>query len=189
MSNAANLALDGGDPREEFVEGSIGMTAARLHLVNDPKICFEEYIYYASITRAEEKAEYAATPKEKRSIKNIIKNRFRTNTTTISTPPTNASDSDEKSAANLGASTDSATVSVEGDEKLAANFDAPSESVQLRHYTDPSHVSDEEWKTLSRGIRTAGWSTCFYLITTDILGPFSTPYVPSGDCPADVEQC
>lgn len=189
MSNAADLALDGGDPREQVVEEPVGMTAARLHLINDPNICFEEYIYYASITRAEEKAQYAAIPKEKKTIKSIIQNRFRRNTATISTPPTDMSDADEKRTAKLGASTDPATVSVDGDEKQAAIFDTPSEPVQLRHYTDPSHVSDEEWKTLSRGIRTAGWSTCFYLITTDILGPFSTPYVPPGDCPADVEQC
>ena len=36
-------------------------------------------------------------------------------------------------------------------------------------------VSEAEWKNASRAVRTAGWSSVFYLITTDILGPFSTP--------------
>jgi hypothetical protein len=33
-------------------------------------------------------------------------------------------------------------------------------------------VSDEEWINASRALRTATWAACFYLITTDILGPF-----------------
>lgn len=160
MSNDANLALDGRDPRL----ATEGTTAARLHLVNDPNVSFEEYLYYASITRAEEMAEFQATPKEKKTLTGIIKNRFRVHNPTPITPSpprSTVSVGDEKSP-------------LDSDEKAVANSDQP---VQFRHYADPSQVSDEEWKTLSRGIRTAGWSTCFYLITTDILGPFSTPYV------------
>lgn len=37
------------------------------------------------------------------------------------------------------------------------------------------NVSDAEWKNASRAVRTAGWTSVFYLITTDILGPFSVP--------------
>lgn len=37
------------------------------------------------------------------------------------------------------------------------------------------NVSDSEWKHASRAVRTAGWTSVFYLITTDILGPFSVP--------------
>lgn len=33
-------------------------------------------------------------------------------------------------------------------------------------------VSDEEWTNASRALRTATAAACFYLITTDILGPF-----------------
>ncbi len=36
---------------------------------------------------------------------------------------------------------------------------------------------DEEWKTAARALRTAGWSSIFFLVTTDILGWSSTPYV------------
>ena len=41
-----------------------------------------------------------------------------------------------------------------------------------RHY---STVSDDEYVTASRAARSATWGAVFYLITTDILGPFSTP--------------
>ncbi|OAA78805.1 Transmembrane amino acid transporter family protein [Akanthomyces lecanii RCEF 1005] len=36
---------------------------------------------------------------------------------------------------------------------------------------------DEEWKTASRALRTAGWSSIFFLVTTDILGWSVTPFV------------
>jgi hypothetical protein len=37
-------------------------------------------------------------------------------------------------------------------------------------------ISDEEWANASRALRTAGTGAIFYLITTDILGPFGLPY-------------
>jgi hypothetical protein len=39
-----------------------------------------------------------------------------------------------------------------------------------------SHVTDEEWTNASRALRTATRGAIFYLITTDILGPFGLPY-------------
>ncbi len=45
--------------------------------------------------------------------------------------------------------------------------------------SDPSKrasVSDEEWTNASRAVRTATAGAVFYLITTDILGPFGLPY-------------
>lgn len=41
--------------------------------------------------------------------------------------------------------------------------------------SDPASVSDEEWSNASRALRTATRGACFYLITTDILGPSSLP--------------
>jgi len=38
-------------------------------------------------------------------------------------------------------------------------------------------ISDEEWNTASRAGRTATWTAVFYLITTDMMGPYSVPYV------------
>lgn len=41
----------------------------------------------------------------------------------------------------------------------------------------PTHDFDAEWRTAARALRTSGWMTIFYLITTDILGWSQTPYV------------
>lgn len=37
-------------------------------------------------------------------------------------------------------------------------------------------ITDEEWANASRSLRTATAGAVFYLITTDILGPFALPY-------------
>ncbi|KIK78020.1 hypothetical protein PAXRUDRAFT_347790 [Paxillus rubicundulus Ve08.2h10] len=37
-------------------------------------------------------------------------------------------------------------------------------------------VTDAEYRAASSSLRTASWGTIFYLITTDILGPYSTPF-------------
>lgn len=37
-------------------------------------------------------------------------------------------------------------------------------------------ISDEEWVNASRAMRLASTSAVFYLITTDIFGPFGLPY-------------
>ena len=38
------------------------------------------------------------------------------------------------------------------------------------------HISDEEWSNASRAMRTASWGAAFYLITTDILGPYGVGF-------------
>ena len=48
-----------------------------------------------------------------------------------------------------------------------------------RNLSNPNvraYVSDEEWANASRALRTATRGAIFYLITTDILGPFALPY-------------
>jgi hypothetical protein len=37
-------------------------------------------------------------------------------------------------------------------------------------------ITEAEWTNASRAFRTATWAACFYLITTDILGPFGIGY-------------
>jgi hypothetical protein len=44
------------------------------------------------------------------------------------------------------------------------------------HKINGSVVTDEEWTNASRALRTATRGAIFYLITTDILGPFALPY-------------
>ncbi|RWA06914.1 hypothetical protein EKO27_g8179 [Xylaria grammica] len=42
--------------------------------------------------------------------------------------------------------------------------------------SDGQIVTDEEWVDASRAFRTASWGAVFYLITTDVLGPFAVPF-------------
>jgi hypothetical protein len=37
-------------------------------------------------------------------------------------------------------------------------------------------VSDGEYQQAQRAARTAGWAAVFYLITTDVLGPYTVPW-------------
>ncbi|KAJ5185611.1 Amino acid transporter transmembrane [Penicillium cf. griseofulvum] len=37
-------------------------------------------------------------------------------------------------------------------------------------------ITDEEWANASRSLRSASWGACFYLITTDILGPYGSGF-------------
>ena len=37
-------------------------------------------------------------------------------------------------------------------------------------------ITDQEWIDASRAFRTASWGACFYLITTDILGPYGVGF-------------
>ena len=43
----------------------------------------------------------------------------------------------------------------------------------------PPTADELERENTSRALRLASWSTVFYLITTDILGPFNAPYAIS----------
>jgi hypothetical protein len=156
MNNAA-LALEGNDPRDpahpafgnnEPVETQL------LHASHNSNVSFEEYIYYATITRAEEKIaneRYVAAAGPK-TFKSVIKNRFSKGQQEPAAidSPTDASSMGEKNGV---------------DEKSVVP--AP---------RNLGGVTDSEWKNASRAVRTAGWSSVFFLITTDILGPFSVPW-------------
>jgi hypothetical protein len=157
MSTAANLALEGGDPRdvEHPAQSShIPVETQMIHNSHNPNISFEEYMYYGVITRAEEKVanenhKAAIGPK---TFKSVILGRFSKGQT-----EGNAPDS-----------------SVEQDSTGEKNA-LDEKAVVATPRGNLGGVSDKEWKNASRAVRTAGWSSAFYLITTDILGPFSTP--------------
>ncbi|KAI0379520.1 transmembrane amino acid transporter protein-domain-containing protein [Hypomontagnella monticulosa] len=157
----ANLALDGGDPRKSLetknaptdVVGQITQTKGRT-------VSFEEYMYYGSITRAEEveaNARFIAA-RGPRTLKNVIKGRF-------SRGRVNEDSAEPRAANSLSAG--------EGDEKTHHD-DAPNvaETGNSARYG----VTDAQRHTASRALRTASWGTIFYLITTDILGPMGAPW-------------
>lgn len=72
--NPNQYALDHG--HEAGLREGFTIEAAQVH--NDPDILFEEYLHYAEITRAEERAYEGANVKRKEpfSLGGVIKNRF-----------------------------------------------------------------------------------------------------------------
>ncbi|KAJ5158839.1 transcriptional regulator family: Fungal Specific TF [Penicillium coprophilum] len=55
----------------------------------------------------------------------------------------------------------------------------PVSTLTEKDFSDPERrlaITDEEWANASRSLRSASWGACFYLITTDILGPFGSGY-------------
>jgi len=92
--NLANYALDGGDPRQEKknphqqlldegpqldVQNGTSFSVEAAQIYNDPSVLFEEYLHYASITRAAEKHyEEGRLPEGKGgfSLGGVIRNRF-----------------------------------------------------------------------------------------------------------------
>lgn len=154
--NMANLALDGGDPRmgeknpglfalehgheEGISHGSHDFTIEAAQVHNDSSVLFEEYLHYAKITRAEERAYEGniINRKEPWSLGGIIKNRF------------SKGHVHEVNA-------------VVGEDSIVTT------------HNNYSTVTDLEWRQASRALRTAGWGTVFFLITTDILGPGGAP--------------
>lgn len=106
-------------------------------LLHDPKVTFEEYLFYAERTRAEEDR-IAEINKARVTLKSIF----------------------VPSAAN-------GVVSEGADGSWGAVTDLNLSDPAVR-----ATISDEEWTNASRALRTATAAACFYLITTDILGPF-----------------
>ncbi|KAG6865182.1 hypothetical protein C0991_004625 [Blastosporella zonata] len=52
-------------------------------------------------------------------------------------------------------------------------------NVDVRNANDSSVIEDSEGANALRALRTASWASVFYLITTDILGPFNAPFAIS----------
>ena len=56
----------------------------------------------------------------------------------------------------------------------------PADEKDEKNQAAPSPiVTDGEWYHASRALRTATWGSVFYLITTDVLGPYSVPWALS----------
>ncbi|EXJ73654.1 uncharacterized protein A1O5_03416 [Cladophialophora psammophila CBS 110553] len=131
----------------------------------DPNVTFEEYIHYANRTREEEKTQQNIADG------GIIQQVFRrkSSVTTQGVPVDNGvattaaeKDAPEKSAA-------------PGENGHGSQESAPQSrrrSLLSRH----SVITEEEWRNASRALRTASWGAGFYLITTDILGPYGVGF-------------
>ncbi|KAL9623759.1 MAG: hypothetical protein Q9160_001990 [Pyrenula sp. 1 TL-2023] len=121
----------------------VGVTRPQMRKLHDPSVTFEEYHYYARLTRAGEEQRHieSAAPKQ-----GILKTIF---------PPKSSEATD---APNRNGSID---------EKV----------LNINNAAQRMEISDDEWANASRAMRTATWAAIFYLITTDILGPFGVPWV------------
>lgn len=136
------------DPRLSISADAIGSYSNRvLATLHDPMVKFEEYFFYAQKTRASERD----VPTQKRGITRFIPGMQ----TGLESTPGN---------------TELKELPVEyPDDKTGATIQG------RRRSNVVGIVDDEEWLRASRAARTATWGAVFYLITTDILGPFSTP--------------
>jgi hypothetical protein len=142
----AGIAADGGDPRINNPNFSgQGPIPPSNRLLHDPKVSFYEYFHYAKLTRAEEEETFRTNPPTTGLLQVLFPTKSSGGVTPIPTSPGERnSGSDEK-------------------EVSEKNVGEPRPRIE---------ISEAEWTNASRAIRTASGSACFYLITTDILGPF-----------------
>ncbi|OCK74730.1 oligopeptide transporter protein [Lepidopterella palustris CBS 459.81] len=149
MANAGNFLGGGEDPRISIDAGAPGgPIAPQQRLLHDPAVSFDEYHYYALRTRAEEDSAQHLETGHKTGILQIIFPPKNGPSAVSTTPPNESPGNDEKRQGSVTADTNLTRI----DQRL--------------------HISNEEWTNASRALRTATWAACFYLITTDILGPF-----------------
>lgn len=114
----------------------------------DKTISFEEYHFYAQACRREEAANAGSMGNKPSSIWDTIIPRRRKNRA-------------NQSPADIPPETE-------------MHVEAPTENLNTTE--GKMHITDEEWVNASRALRLATWGSMFYLITTDILGPFALPY-------------
>jgi hypothetical protein len=119
--------------------------------LHDTSVSFEEYHYYALIARAEEDE--------------LSKNDIGDSTWISYILPSKSAKGD---VVHHSPADNSVT---NGEEKVPG----ASRDVNDLEAHERAHVTDDEWMNASRALRTASWSAVFYLITTDILGPFNVP--------------
>ena len=117
--------------------------------MHDSGISFEEYYYYAQKTRELERNQ-PLDNLQKRTIKDVIFHRAAVEKDTVAT--TGASAGSDHSS----------------DEHEKGGHGQNGESHAV--------VTDDDWANASRMMRTASWGAGFYLITTDILGPYGVGF-------------
>lgn len=119
----------------------------------DPSITFEEYHYYAKLERQYEKSIESQKNAVVSLVSVLVGKHFK------------KKDREEQVAQRTG----SLSVEHPVTEKTGSDSEA-------NVTTGTGVVSDEEWHTAARAGRTATWGAVFYLITTDVLGPYSVPW-------------
>jgi hypothetical protein len=153
MASIGQVVPEATDPRidsEKFQEAPVSNYVRPQHRkLHDPSVSFEEYHYYARIARAEEDELSKQDIGDTTFLSLILPSKSAKGDVVHTTPPGG----------------------VEGDEKVHTN----SRNIHNLEHGERGAVTDNEWQNASRALRTASWSAVFYLITTDILGPFNVP--------------
>ncbi|TKA66218.1 hypothetical protein B0A55_10229 [Friedmanniomyces simplex] len=134
-------------PPEDVVQVASTYIKPQARKLHDPAVFFEEYHYYALKTREEERSVQAP----KTNWRELL---LRKKPANELTPDSNGANSDEEK--HRGVST-------------TGNVNLADRQARLE-------VSDQEWTDASRAFRTASWGACWYLITTDILGPYGVGF-------------
>jgi hypothetical protein len=123
----------------------------------DSTVTYEEYVYWAKIEREMEIEENKVFQAEHGSpLRESIKNTF-------------SKTGRQKAKADKEARLQALA---RLDEKQPAGVVT---DVDVAQPADPLKVSDAEWRTAARALRTASWGQMFFLITTDILGWSGAP--------------
>lgn len=146
------------DPRLTDEVDRLGNYPTRVQQkLHDPNVTLEEYMHYAKISRADEDrlygpgSDYTST---KGPLQLFLFGKLK-----------GKPDANRRSSVAANAF----TIDEKGGEKVTSG--SP-ESEKGAH----SVISEEEWVRASRAARTATWGAIFYLITTDILGPYTAPW-------------
>lgn len=153
MAQPAALTLES-DPRiGASGPGIAELPTPALRNLHDPSVTIEEYFYWAKITREQQRG----IPTVKNPARKFLSfgKQDAVSSTIAGSDPTAPGHPSKRLDANTEKTNDS---------------EAP---VIIR----PEAVTEEEWLQASRAARTATWGSIFYLITTDVLGPYSVPYV------------
>lgn len=153
--------VDGGKPANpERPETFISPMHRKLY---DSNVTFEEYLHYAKHTRAEEEAEQHI-PKG-----GILQQIFRRESAAPLPPGTTHQNGASAEASNSADLNEKQITPAPG----ADNAGQPRRKSFLSRH---SLVPEEEWRQAARALRTATWGAGFYLITTDILGPYGVGF-------------
>ncbi len=134
----------------------------------DPSVTFEEYSFWAKVEREMEDIEYKRYMAKLKGggVMGYIKAYF--------SNKTDFDDSSITSSQDAGIHSETTEhVHEKGKEGVITNNDSGIGPIGPSN----THDLDAEWRRAARALRTTGWVTIFYLITTDILGWSQTPYV------------
>ena len=138
----AGLAGDGGDPR-------MSVSSARINGQIRPQ---ERGLYDLGVTFEEYHYYALKTRAEEENRADGVKTRVR-----------------DLLIPNMGRKTAEEVQIVDNEKRRGSTM---AEGVNLSNKEKRAVVTDQEWRNASRALRTASGAACFYLITTDILGPF-----------------